>query len=43
MLTAPWDPSSYLAQMHQLQQFQEAQVNTPYHASQSNYAHHYGF
>lgn len=28
MLTAPWDPSSYLAQMHQLQQFQEAQVNT---------------
>jgi hypothetical protein len=45
---APWNQSSCLAQMNQLQHayvpnFAEAQVNTSFQFSQSNYAHYYGF
>jgi len=48
LFTGPWDPSSNLAQMHQLQyshalNYVEAQVNTSSQVSQSNYAHYYGF
>jgi hypothetical protein len=48
LFTGPWDPSSNLAQMHQMQHSYalnsaEAQVNTSSQVSQSNYAHYYGF